>query len=172
MKKILLSILGVILGLSILIVGSLLIDNYVYSWHILRCDGKAPFIKNSSAYPYGKDLDEKLDLESIAKSLHNNSSFEFPKYNPYTDSIVITKRFEGKSYIISFRNNNIHKPEAITTKYDIGGGMSGDTIPCSTPNYRVLMNTHQMIDDLPLTDAQKQKLKDFTGVGGYRGWSP
>jgi hypothetical protein len=170
MKKILLTILGLFGGLSILVVGSLLIDYYVYSWHILRCDGKAPFIKNSSANPYGKDLGEKLDLEAIVKEFKKNPTY-FSSIGD-KNGIDLIRKFEGKSYIIMLRNNNDYKSEAVTTKYKIGGGLSNDTIPCSTPNYRILMNTYQMIDDLPLTDAQKQKLKDFTGVGGYRGWSP
>jgi hypothetical protein len=164
MKKILLTILGLIFGLSLLIAGLWLIDYYIYSWHILRCDAKTPSIKNKSANPYGKDLGEKLDLTSILNQIRKNPSYKIIRGED--DFLVLERLFEEKPYVISLN----HKKE--TTMYSINGGLSPNLIPCSTPNYRILMNAYQMIDELPLTDEQKKKLKDLTTARGYRGWSP
>jgi hypothetical protein len=163
MKKMLIISLALIIGFSILAVGSWYINYYVYSWtyYILPCDEKKPMLLNFNR-PYGEDLGEQLDLEKLKTEISKKSNFEPPRYSPYTHVIEVEKRYDGKPYIIRLSN------EKNTTKYEIMGGMRPNTIPCSTPDYKILMNTYQMIDELPLTDAQKQKLKDLTTVrGGY-----
>lgn len=161
MKKMLIIGLGLVIGLSIFVAGSWYINYYVYSWKhlILPCDQKEPTLLNFNR-PYGEDLGEQFDLEEILNKVKKNPNY----YDSIGDKkgIDIIRKFDGYVYEIRLRNDRE------TTKYEIMGGMRPNTIPCSTPDYKILMNTYQMIDDLPLTDAQKQKLKDLTTVrGGY-----
>lgn len=161
MKKMLIIGFGLVIGLSILALGSWYINYYVYSWkhHILPCDEKEPTLLNFNR-PYGEDLGEKLDLTAILDQVRKNPSYRIMRGE--TNYLVLERLFDGKSYVITLNH------EKSTTMFYIRGGHRPNTIPCSTPDYKILMNTYQMIDDLPLTDAQKQKLKDLTTVrGGY-----
>jgi hypothetical protein len=161
-----------ILGFT-LILSAWAVNYYIYSWRgyinihfgiFGRCIGKQIGLSNpnnyssgSTEYLNGKSLGELLDLNKLA--VRANSNYEVSLVENY--SLSLGRNFNGKKYTIFLRN----KINSETT-FRLLGGLSDETEECTAPDYRILQNAYKMIDDLPLTDAQKQKIKDNVVVEG------
>ncbi len=136
------------------------INYYLYSWTtqvnlLFPCTEKHIWIRDTSKGSKGEIFDDYLDLNRLADKVRLSSS----NYNVIlNDGYLLNLRrlFNGKVYSLTFKNDDKLK----TTKFSFSGGLSGENEDCSVPDYYILQNAYQFINDLPLTETQKKKLRD------------
>lgn len=139
-----------LISIGILIVacfGLWAINYYVYSWtsniSIFQCSEKYLGIVDISKSSKGERFDEFLDLNKMADALKADPKY-FVKLNQ-NFRLLLQRNFNDKVYILSFENDNVSK----TTNFNFSGGYLSENEECSAPNYWILQNGYQLVDDLP-----------------------
>jgi hypothetical protein len=129
------------------------INHYFYIFG--KCDGKDIRVdgRNDNNYKLG----ESLDLKKIKNDLMGDQNYliESGSDDYY---LGITRNFNDKQYYIRFTNNNVDKITHILVT------SKGDS--CTEPDYSIEQRAYKMIDELPLSNEQKKKIKNNIHVPG------
>jgi hypothetical protein len=171
MKMLLKFTLAGIVGLVLLGVIAFYVDYYYYSWTSFV----QPFGCRYKEIGYSEvSLEQKYDLLELAENMNSN-----PKYNLHYDSVTksslsVSRIFNDVSYTIQFSSynlpgrgyNKVSFSNTLTIDIDTSSIKQSET--SITPNYYIIKNISRMIDEMPLTDIQKEELKNNVVV---RCWS-
>ncbi len=146
------------------------IDYYNYSWtgflfsKVGLCEYKTVTVPVKNSFP--QKLSYDFDLQHIAKEMHKNPNYEVKSY--FNDrGVVVSRRFGEMNYQISFQNSRgsyegFNLNTSIDNEKYSFPSVTGEN--CTTPSYRLKDNVNKMIDDLPLTDSQKNEMKKYVRV--------
>ncbi len=160
-------------SLAVLVVGIVIaisIDYYHYSWtgflfkKVGLCEYKSVTVPVKNAFP--QKLSYDFDLQSIAQEMSSNPNYEVKSYFK-NRGVVVTRNFGDTNYQISFQNSRgNYKGFNLNTstddkKYSFPS-VAGEN--CTTPSYKLKDNVNIMIEDLPLTDWQKDEMKKYVKV--------
>lgn len=145
-------------------VGSGIIIYYFYSEILLAnflfpCSEKHIWIRDTAKGSKGETFDDFLDLSELAKQVRKGNN-NYKVILNQRHLLNLQRLFNGKVYNLIFENDDFSK----TTKFKFSGGLSGENESCSTPDNLILENAYQFINDLPLSELQKKKLRDNVGV--------
>ncbi len=160
-------------GLAVLVVGIVIaisIDYYNYSWtgFLLNkaglCEYKTVTVPVKNSFP--QKLSYDFDLQYIAKEMLTNPNYEVKSYFN-NRGVVVSRRFGEMNYQISFQNSRgsyegFNLNTSIDNEKYSFPSVTGEN--CTTPSYRLKDNVNKMIDDLPLTDSQKNEMKKYVRV--------
>ncbi len=161
-------ILILIISLILLSVVSIAVNYYLYSWtSFVRPFGCEH--KNIRAIYQQERLEQDYDLIQIGNNIKSNPSykFEFPDTgNPFGENwLEISRMFGNVKYKVRFEKHTnsskkYTKIEFSNLNFDYSQKI---TFPNgekpTTPNRYIENNIYQMIDEMPLSDAQKNELK-------------
>ncbi|MEJ7699531.1 MAG: hypothetical protein WKF71_07795 [Pyrinomonadaceae bacterium] len=87
--------------------------------------------------------------------------------------MIVNRRFGEMNYQISFQNSRgsyegFNLNTAIDDEKYSFPSVAGEN--CTIPSYRLKDNLNKMIEDLPLTDSQKEEMKKYVRVANvFRG---
>ncbi|HEX8287057.1 MAG TPA: hypothetical protein VF556_03630 [Pyrinomonadaceae bacterium] len=169
-------ILNIFGMLTTAVVIAVLIDCYHFSWTGFLfnkaglCEYKTISTPVKDGFP--QKLTYDFDPQYIAKEMLKNPNYEVSGY--YNNrGAVVTRKFGDISYQISFQNSrgsyegfNLNTSKN-NEKYSFPS-VSGEN--CAVPNHKLKQNVFLMIDDLPLTDSQKDEMKKYVSVASaFRG---
>ena len=165
--RIILNSLAVLIA-SIIIAVS--IDYYNYSWtgflfsKVGLCEYKTVTVPVKNSFP--QKLSYDFDLQHIAKEMHKNPNYEVKSYFN-NRGVVVSRRFGEINYQISFQNSRgSYEGFNLNTSIDDEKysfpSVTGEN--CTTPSYKLKDNVNKMIEDLPLTDSQKEEMKKYVRV--------
>lgn len=155
----------VIFGLLIPVLFLGAVNRYVFSWTGLIMKGSGLCKFRSIGVPtenaHNQALQQKYDLRQIAAVIRLNSNYEVNDRASGGTGLVVSRRFNGVKYNISF---DVHKDayEFNLNTFDFGGYPSGSVSEgekCTTASYWIEQNVYRMIDDLPLNSLQRAELK-------------
>jgi hypothetical protein len=140
-------------------VGLWAINYYVYSWIgfsealIGICENKQVGLTNSAS-SRGISLEEIVDLNKLAKETRLNSEYRTDLRGDY--ALYLERIIEGKLYHLLLENRTL----ADSTWFQLYENQQEQSIKsCQIPNYRLLRNSYKFIDDLPITEKQKSRMK-------------
>lgn len=147
-----------------------LINYYHFSWTGYLsgaaglCEHKTVMIPVKNGFPQKLSFD--FDLASIAREMRKNPNYRVSDYFERRGAVV-SRNFAGVNYQISFQNSSgSYEGFNLNTSADAEKfsfpSVSGEN--CTAPDYRLKENVRTMIDDLPLSDAQKAEAKQYVGV--------
>jgi hypothetical protein len=168
MKMLKISLIAVV-SLVLLGVVAFYVDYYYYSWTSFI----QPFgCEYKSIGPSGVTLEQVYDLDVLVEKLRPDSNYLVNHKNKY--SLTVSRIFRNVNYTIHFSGHNSEKGVYYDLSYSNGhfnlnsneGTKQNEVY--TTPDYYILQNINQMIDEMPLTDIQKQELKNKVTV---RCWS-
>lgn len=152
-----------LLGVSVFIVGSLgllAINYYVYSLFgfveskIGFCESKQIGLSNPTS-SRGISLDEVIDLKILADETRKNSEYKTDIRGDY--ALYLERTLNGKSYQLLLENHNL----AASTWFKFSENQQNQNKEsCKLPNYWIMQDAYKMIDDLPLKENQKNRIKD------------
>lgn len=165
--RIILNSLAVLIA-SIIIAIS--IDYYNYSWtgFLLNkaglCEYKTVTVPVKNSFP--QKLSYDFDLQYIAKEMLTNPNYEVKSYFN-NRGVVVSRRFGEINYQISFQNSRgnyegFNLNTSIDDEKYSFPSVTGEN--CTTPSYKLKDNVNKMIEDLPLTDSQKEEMKKYVRV--------
>ncbi len=128
--------------------------------------------KNFSFKKYRYEADQDYDLVQIGTLLKANSNYTVGN-DLSESSLSVTREFNNVNYSLGFQKN----PPAGECYIGISNGSQQSSrmlrpyeLP-TVPDYRILNNAYQMIDEMPLNDAQKTELKSSVRIEySYRNW--
>lgn len=163
-------------SLAVLVAGIVIavsIDYYQYSWtgflfnKVGLCEYKSVTVPVKNSFP--QKLSYNFDLQYTAQEMLRNPNYEVKSYFK-NRGLVVTRSFGEINYQISFQNSrgsyegfNLNTSTG-NEKYSFPS-VSGEN--CTTPSYRLKDNVNKMIEDLPLTDSQKDEMKKYVRVAIY-----
>jgi hypothetical protein len=166
-KMILYSLLILILFVGVLII----IDRYFFSLtgfvsgQTRLCKHKTVRVPGENANP--QKLSFSIDPKHIASELKKMPAYEVNDWYE-GNRAVISRRFGDVKYniVLEFRYGDGQGQFNLNTfdfkGYPEGSVDGGET--CTTPNRVLMGNVHQMIDDMPLSDGQKDEMKQHVRV--------
>lgn len=140
-------------------------NRYFYSWAGLIsnkvgfCEYKTVSVPGHNGYP--KQMSFRFDPQIIAREMSKNKNYQVnDHYNG--NGALISRNFDGVIYKLYFENRG-----GSFEGFNLGTGIDdpGYDFPavggekCTTPSSLLKKNTFTVIDDLPLTDQQKNELK-------------
>jgi hypothetical protein len=159
MKMLKISLIGII-GLVLLGVVAFYVDYYYYSWTSFI----QPFgCQYKYIGPVKVPLEQNYNPIQIGEQSKLNPNFESVYYDISRVSVVSV--FNRIKYIIRIEKYNTSVGKFTEVSYY---NESDKNESKTTPDYHVLQNINQMIDEMPLTDIQKHELKNKATV---RCWS-
>ncbi len=143
---------------------SLVIDYYFYSWtSYLRPFGCK--YKNIATSESGGNLENSFDLIQIGQMLSSNPNYSLghPRLQkPYSsEQLEVTRRFGDVLYKIIFQNTQSGAKvrfNIVSTYVNQPSASAFGEAP-SVPDHYIKVNIHQMINEMPLNDVQKEELK-------------
>ena len=152
------------------IVIAILIDRNHYSWtgflfnKVGLCEYKTVTLPIKNGFP--QKLSYDFDPQYITQEMLKNPNYEVNSYYKGRGAVV-TRKFGDINYQISFQNSRgSYEGFNLNTSTDIEKhsfpSVSGEN--CTTPSYILKDNIFIMIDDLPLTDLQKEEMKKYVRV--------
>ena len=155
--------------LVLLIVSLYLVDRYVYSIFGVSlkavdfCDFKTVTIKKENSNKLRLSYD--FDTETIAREMSKKDNYVVKIISGST--ILITRKFGGVTYKMTFMH-----PDNLGGGFNVGTSIESSIEnptttggeKCSTPDYILADRINSMVDDLPLTEAQKKEMKQNIGV--------
>ncbi len=160
-----------IISLVLLGVVVFYVDYYYYSWTSFV----QPFGCRYKEIGYSEmSLEQKYNLSELAENISSKPNYNL-HYDPVTKSgLSVSRIFNNVSYTIQFSSynllgvgyNKVSFSNTLTTDIDISNVKQNEVY--TTPNYYILQNINQMIDEMPLDDSQKSELKSKVTV---RCWS-
>jgi hypothetical protein len=151
-----------ILIFSVLIISAWAINRYIYDlnhyFYLKKCEGKEIGVNGRNDKNY--KLDEPLDLKRITNDLRENPNYQIESGSD-DYYLGISRNFDDKHYYIRLTNNTADKITRImvTSKGDL----------CTEPDYAIELRFDEMVNGLPLTDSQKQNIKNRVEARGYGG---
>jgi hypothetical protein len=166
MKKRTLRTLSLIFSSFILIAAILyLINGYLFSWFgfVLSaaqlCEYKSVSVMGDNGYPV--PLSFRVDPQYIAQEMSKKENYQVN--NRYSGGgAKISRNFDGVNYEIFFQTGK---------EFNLGTSLPSPRFPyivggakCYTPSYILRDNIFIMIDDLPVTDDQKNEMKNHVWV--------
>lgn len=169
-------ILNIFGMLATALVIAFLIDCYHFSWSGFLLDKAELCEYKTISTPVKNGFPQKLsydfDPQYIAKEMLKNPNYEVNGY--YNNrGAVVTRKFGNINYQISFQNSRgSYEGFNLNTstddeKYSFPSA-AGEN--CATPSYKLKENVFLMIDDLPLSDSQKDEMKKYVSVASvFRG---
>ena len=141
------------------------VNRFVFSWTGLILQGTGLCKFKSIGVPtengHNQTLQQTYDLRQIATVMKANPNYEVNDLASGGTGLVVSRRFNGVKYNISF---DVHRDtyEFNLNTYDFAGYPSGsvsDGEKCTTPSYRIEQNVYRVIDELPLNSLQRAELK-------------
>jgi hypothetical protein len=156
---------------SLLILGVLILINMLlFSWFDVALSAVGLCAYKSIAVPtyngYDKPLGEMYDLRIIATALRNN-----PHYSINThfngDGLRIARTFHRVEYNITLVNRNGRTGFNLNT-FNLQNhppGRIAEGASCGTPDLYIWLKTAGMINDLPLSAAQKIEMVGNIRIG-------
>ena len=163
-------ILNIFAVLAAGIVIAVLIDRHHYSWTGFLfnkaglCEYKSVIVPIKNGFP--QKLSYDFDPQYIAKEMLKNPNYEVNSYFNNRGAVV-SRKFGNINYQISFQNSRgSYEGFNLNTsvddeKYSFPSVAGED---CPTPSHILKDNVFIMIDDLPLTDLQKDEMKKYVSV--------
>jgi Protein of unknown function (DUF3908) len=156
MKNKLLASVGifVFVGLALLA-----INHYVYSWigraeaTVGLCEKKQVGL-NDLTSSRGISLNEVIDLKKLASETILNSDYKTDLRGDY--ALYLERKFDNKTYQLLLENQNPNEETWIKFSEEQQNQVKES---CYSPSYWMLKNAYKMIDDLPVTNMQKEKIK-------------
>jgi hypothetical protein len=134
------------------------VNYYHYSWtsfiNPFGCSCKEIGVRYDK-----KVLDQTYDLEKIYEIIKSDEKYEETFYNGYL--FKVARNFDNVLYGLSFSSYKTSTESYY--KITISNGVQSHTK--TTPNNLLRKNINQMIDEMPLNDAQKEDLKSKVTVG-------
>lgn len=163
-------ILNIFRALVVCVVIAVLVDRYHYSWTGFLfnkaglCEYKSVTIPVKNGFPQKTGFD--FDPHYIAKEMLKNPNYEVNSYYK-NRGVIVSRKFGNISYQISFQNSRgSYEGFNLNTSSDIEEysfpSVSGEN--CATLNHILKENVFIMIDDLPLSDSQKDEMKKYVTV--------
>lgn len=152
------------------------VDYYHYSWtgFLLNkaglCEYKTVTVPVKNSFP--QKLSYDFDLQYTAQEMENNPNYEVKSYFN-NRGVIVNRRFGEMNYQISFQNSRgsyegFNLNTAIDDEKYSFPSVAGEN--CTIPSYRLKDNLNKMIEDLPLTDSQKEEMKKYVRVANvFRG---
>ena len=144
--------------IAILAISAWAINRYVYDLvHYIPIGGnyeeKSISVTNR-LYDYHGDVGEILDFRQIENDLMKNSNY-FVKLDRHTEYLVIKRNFDDKEYKVEFIYNKTNQT-ILNTLYSFS--VKGE--PATEPDYLIEQRAFTMIDGLPITETQKNSIKN------------
>ncbi len=152
-----------LLSIGIFIVGCLglwAINYFVYSWIgfgeslIGFCENKQVGLNGSSS-SRGISLDEVIDLKKLADETRSNSDYKTDLRGDY--ALYLERTLNGKPYQLLLENNKL--VDSTWFKFS-ENQQNQNKESCKLPNYWIMQDVYNMIDNLPLKENQKNRVKD------------
>jgi hypothetical protein len=154
-----------IFGLLVPLLLLVAVNRFVFSWTGLILKGAGLCKFRSIGVPtengHNQKLQQKYDLRQIAAVMRANPNYEVNDRASGGIGLVLSRRFNGVKYNISFDVHNDTYEFNLNT-YDFDGypnGSVSDGEKCTTASYRIEQCVYRMIDDLPLNSLQRAELK-------------
>jgi hypothetical protein len=160
--KMLKIILITIVGLALLSVISVAVDYYFYSWTSFvkpfGCEYKSIGVRKDN-----DKLEQEYDLVQIGNEIKINPNYTIESW--YNEKRLFISRMFGdiryNIHIEKYTSGNYKFTKSYFSNYN-----SNSPKPSSphgekptTPTHYIKSNIYQMIEEMPLTDAQKDELK-------------
>ena len=159
---------------ALVVVSLIVVDRYVISLtgYALGaaglCKHKSVHVAGYNGYP--QELSFVPDFQTIAHELRNKSSYRIDlrdyqvtvtrKFNDVEYNLILEKRVRDGVSTGLFDLNTYPRYAVKDLTFD-----SRDGEPCATPNAILDANVYAIIDDLPLTAAQKNELQGHVHSG-------
>ncbi|HQU82324.1 MAG TPA: hypothetical protein PKY59_04325 [Pyrinomonadaceae bacterium] len=149
------------------------INRYVYSWMGLMlskidfCEHKSVSVLGDNGYPVPTSF--RFDTQYIAREMSKNENYAVnDRYNG--GGTVVSRNYDGVIYNLYFNNQ-----ENGNGRFKLGTGIyypqykfgSYGGEKCTTPSYALKRNVFTIIEDLPLTNEQKNELKQHVHVVSF-----
>ena len=158
-NKIITSLVSLSLFVVILAISAWAINRYVYDLvHYLPMAGSYQEKSISvidRVYDSEGDVGEMVDFEKLKNDLKDNINYSIKYFLSY--QLLIKRDFDGKEYRIRFTNSNTRKTSSF---------MVNSIDPCTEPDYSIEQRANKMIDGLPITETQKNNIKNNIEVRG------
>lgn len=163
-NKIVAILTSVTLLIAILATSAWAINRYVYDLlHYLPMVGdykeKSISVINRVS-DYRGDVGAVLDFMQIENDLRENANYQV-KLNRFTELLVIKRNFDDKEYEIVFIYNKTNHT-VLNTLFSLD--VRGE--PSTEPDYSIEQRAFGMIDGLPITETQKENIKNNIEVRG------
>lgn len=163
-----------LIGLVVLGVISLMVDYYFYSWTSFVRPFGCEYKNIRVVYKHEK-LEQEYDLTQIKNNIKSNPNYQIEL--PYSgelqneSTLKISRMFGNVKYNIGLWKHTRPDEKFTRVEFDNFGSDFRNNAPSptgeqpSTPNHYIENNIYQMIDEMPLTDAQKSELKAKVQIG-------
>jgi hypothetical protein len=147
-----------------------LINYYHFSWtgylsnKAGLCSFKTVTVPVKNGFP--QKLSYDFDPQFIAEEMLKEANYEVNSYY-HNRGTVVARKFGNINYQISFQNSRgSYEGFNLNTSTDGEKYSFPSTVgeKCTTPSYKLKENVFFMIDDLPLTDSQKDEMKEYVSV--------
>ena len=168
MKMLKISLIAVV-SLVVLGIALSFVNYYVYSWATyflpFGCEYKSINAKYDDKY-----LEQEYDLIKIGEQIKLNPNYKLEK-PPTKSSLTISRMYGDVKYNIGIgkiktSDGSITKIVFSNFNFDaMNNSRSNRGEKSITPNYYIEKNIYQMIDEMPLDDAQKKELKEKVEIG-------
>lgn len=146
------------------------VNRYFYSWtglissKIGLCRHKTVSVLGDNGYP--KRMSFRFEPQSIAREMAKNKNYKVNgNYNG--GGAVVSRNFDGVIYKLYFENRG-----GSFEGFNLGTSLDDPRFDfptfggekCTMPSNTLRKNVFVMIDDLPLTQEQKNELKDSVWI--------
>jgi hypothetical protein len=166
MKKMIASI---IIILVCVVTAAVVVNRYFYSWtglllsQINFCSYKSVSTGGYNGYPVPMSF--RFDTQFIAQEMSRNNSYVVSnRYNG--DGALVSRNFDGVVYIMYFESHGVNaegmKLDTGLFRDNLPPGVGGEK--CTTPSYSLEKKVFAMINDLPLSESQRDELKQHVWV--------
>jgi hypothetical protein len=165
----LITILSALISLfAILIISAWAINRYVYDLvhHVSifgKCEGKQIGTSTSTSGNKNDKVGEFLDLINIKNALKDNQHYRI-KAGSDAYYLEVIRNFKDKEYVIRFTNVTYTGASHSDATYFY---VRTDGELCMEPDYSIEQRFIEMIDGLPLSDFQKQTIKNNVEVSSF-----
>jgi hypothetical protein len=144
-------------GLLSAIIILFVIDYYLVSWTVFLLE--TANICSHKSFSTNSKLSSSVDTQYIKNEIRKNQNYRINDKYQSGSGVNIQRDFGDVIYNIRFENKEKFEFDTSVSieKYRISY-LHGEA--CSTPNYFIRKYFVTMIDDLPITDAQKKEMKN------------